>query len=249
MLKGQLMYSGTSNIMLPVRNKSFYPPAYRDKTRLQYYASLYTSLEVNQTFYKMPRESTIARWASEVPEGFRFSVKLPKSITHAKGVLFDKKHVTGFMQTVGAFGDKKGCLLIQFPAGTRPDAAKRLTQLLKLIANLNDGWSLAVEFRHSSWYTDAVYRLLEKFNASLVIHDIPASMTPADLPASAHSYYRFHGVGGNYRGTYDEALLRSYAIRIRHDESRGKTVYAYFNNTLGAAAENALTLQQICKEY
>ena len=90
-------YGGTSGLVLPVANKLAFPPAYQDKSRLTYYASLFNSLEVNSSFYKIPM-ATIKRWAIEVPEGFKFTFKLFKGITHNKGLVFEDALVEKFMQ-------------------------------------------------------------------------------------------------------------------------------------------------------
>src|SRR5690348_60963 len=95
----QLFYSGTSGLDLPVR-RSQYPPEFQGKSRLQYYASLFNSLEVNSIFYKLPRSSTVANWAKSVPGNFRFTFKVSKTITHVKELKFAAKDVDDFMKTV-----------------------------------------------------------------------------------------------------------------------------------------------------
>ncbi len=236
------MYCGTSNIVLPVKNKSFYPPGYEGFSRLYYYSSLFNSLEVNQTFYKLPRYSTIARWAQETPGHFRFTMKLGKEITHAKGLLFSHDTVKRYCEVFDAVGAKKGCLLIQLPGGTRPDVFPRLQELLSLLNEYNNGWKLAVEFRNTSWYTDHVYELLIAQNALLVEHDMPASVTPADIPRGDTRFFRFHGILGDYRGSYEPGTLQEYAEKIKQAEAHGEKVYVYFNNTIGDAVHNAISL-------
>jgi uncharacterized protein YecE (DUF72 family) len=242
-----MMYCGTSNIVLPVPNKTFFPEEYREKTRLQYYASLFNSLEINRSFYKVPRSTTVARWAGEVPKDFRFSVKLWKGITHVKNLVFDEKDLIGFIRTMAPFAATKGCLLVQLPAGTRADSLDQLTRLLDLIAAHNDGWKIAVEFRHVSWYTDKIWQLLEKHRACLVEHDMPASITPEAIPESTFRFIRFHGQAGDYRGSYDDSLLQRYADMISENMLAGKEMYVYFNNTIGDAVHNALTLQKFVR--
>src|ERR1700753_1084502 len=107
-------FAGTSNLVLPVKNKSFCPPKFRDKTRLTYYASLFSSIEINASFYRMPLARTVAKWSGEVPEGFRFSFKLIKDVTHAQQGCFDLQPIPAFMQAISAT-EKRGCLLIQLP--------------------------------------------------------------------------------------------------------------------------------------
>src|SRR5580658_5686041 len=107
------LFTGTSGLVLPVPNKQAFPAAYRSKPRLTYYASLFNSIEINSTFYKIPMAKTFARWASEVPEHFQFTVKLWRGITHVPGLEFNPEDVRRFMQAADMLRGKKGCLLIQ----------------------------------------------------------------------------------------------------------------------------------------
>lgn len=239
------MYCGTSNIVLPVKNKTFYPPQYACQSRLCYYSSLFNSLEVNQTFYKLPKHNTIARWCDETPDNFRFTMKLGKEITHARGLGFDPDAVKRYMQVFEAAGPKKGCLLVQLPGGTKLDAFNQLTTLLETINEQNSGWKLAVEFRDPSWYIGEVYELLADQKAILVEHDMPKSITPANLPPGNARYFRFHGIQGDYRGTYEGPMLKAWSRKIKQAEVNGQQVYAYFNNTLGDAVHNALQLVEL----
>ncbi len=241
------MYCGTSNIVLPVANKSHYPAEFRRLTRLSYYATLFNSLEVNQTFYKLPRYSTVAKWVTETPDGFCFSMKMGKEITHNKGLAFERDAVRRHMEVFEAAGAKKGCLLVQLPGGTRPDCFTRLEDLLETINEINEGWKLAIEFRHPDWYIAEVYELLSQQNAILVEQDMPRSASPPVMAPNGTRYFRFHGVEGDYRGSYNQPLLQSYAAKMKQAESAGEKVYAYFNNTLGDAVHNALTLVKLMR--
>lgn len=241
----QLFYSGTSGLDLPVP-RSKYPPEFRKKSRLAYYASLFNSLEVNSIFYKLPRNTTVINWAESVPGNFKFTFKISKTITHVKGLMFDKKDVTDFMKVVGNVGEKKGCLLAQFPPSLHIEKLDRLQRLLETLgeATYNSGWILAIEFRDPSWYEREVYELLEEYNASLVIQDIPKSATPLTDIRGDCIYLRFHGPEPRYRGDYDDEFLKQYAGYVNKWIDEKKTVYAYFNNTAGSAVENLQTLHK-----
>lgn len=142
-----LLYTGTSGLVLPVPNKLSYPPAFRDKSRLTYYSSLFNSIEVNSSFYKVPMASTVKKWAAGVPEDFQFTFKMHREITHHKGMAFDVSQVAYFLKTIASVGPKKGCLLVQFPASTTIAQAGQLEKLLHAIRK-NDPeneWKLAVE--------------------------------------------------------------------------------------------------------
>jgi uncharacterized protein YecE (DUF72 family) len=242
-MKG-LFYCGTSNVELPVPNKAFFPLEYQDKTRLSYYASLYNTVEINSTFYKLPMPKTVEKWMNEVPEGFRFSFKLWREISHAKELNYSTGDIDRFLQVINMAGTKKGCLLVQFPASIKVSLFTKLRSLLDDIseAGMLEGWNLAVEFRDKSWYRDHVYELLERYNASIVIHDMPKSFTPLIDMERKFVYLRFHGELGDYRGGYSNDFLREHAASIREWLSEGLQVFAYFNNTLGDAVHNAMTL-------
>src|SRR5690554_3131640 len=112
-------YSGTSGLLLPVPNKSHYPKEFQDKSRLCYYFSLMNSIEINSSFYKIPLSATVDKWAGEVPEEFRFTFKLFKEITHNKDLAFDPNTLAKFFEIIAAVGNKKGCVLVQFPPSVR----------------------------------------------------------------------------------------------------------------------------------
>ncbi|MGI8599199.1 MAG: DUF72 domain-containing protein [Chitinophagaceae bacterium] len=235
-------YSGMSGVALPMP-RSQYPPDFQGKSRLQYYASLFNSVEVNSIFYKLPRSSTVANWRDSVLDHFRFTFKISKTITHTKELNFKKEDVKAFVNTVAEIGDKKGCLLAQFPPSLKID---RINELQKLVESLgeatNDEWRIAMEFRNASWYDREVYELLNEYNITLVIHDIPASATPLSQLVGNFVYLRFHGPEPSYRGDYSYQTLEKYSVLIKSWMKDGKTVFVYFNNTMGNALNNLQTL-------
>ena len=192
--------------------------------------------------------STVSRWATEVPGNFRFTFKLSKFISHAKGLEFNASDVEKFISIINAAGNQKACLLVQFPAGIKVEKFEQFQILLECIQaeNHENLWKVAVEFRHPSWYCHNVYDLLEHYKASLVIHDMPGSVTPMSVATDVNFVYlRFHGPDGKYRGSYDDAFLRQYEDFIRKRIDEGKTVYCYFNNTMGDALNNLQTLNNM----
>lgn len=234
-------FSGTSNLVLPVKNKTFFPPDFQNQTRLTYYASLFNSLEINVSFYRMPLARTVAKWSSEVGDNFRFTFKLIKDVTHVIKNQFDLTAVDRFMANISAT-DKRGCLLVQLPPKFAPD----LLQLELLLSSLATcDWQVAIEFRHPGWYTDAVFDRLAMSNVAMVLHDMRASATPMVTTSERFVYLRFHGPEGGYRGSYADDVLSEYASYIQDWLDEGKTVYAYFNNTLGASVHNLLTLNEM----
>src|ERR1700749_3370129 len=122
--------AGTSGLVLTVPNKQAFPPEFRDKSRLTYYASLFNSIEVNSSFYKVPMASTVKKWAGSVPDNFRFTFKLWRGITHNKQLTFNPEDVERFIKVIDCAGDKKGCLLVQFPASITLGNSNQLENLL-----------------------------------------------------------------------------------------------------------------------
>jgi uncharacterized protein YecE (DUF72 family) len=247
MHSAHLFYSGTSNIVSPVKQCD-YPPEFAGASRLAYYASQFSSLEVNATFYKLPKKATIEKWGQSVPEDFRFTFKVPKWVTHAKDLQFSSGELELFVDTVAGVGNKKGCLLVQLPPKVSREKEEELAGLLECLKDNAVGWKVAVEFRHPSWYHREVYRMMQGYGAGMVEHDMPRSVPPAIEVAENFVYLRFHGPDDRYRGSYEDAVLQSYAQRIRKWLNEGKEVYAYFNNTLGNALENLKTLNKMIRE-
>jgi uncharacterized protein YecE (DUF72 family) len=237
-------FAGTSGLVLPVPNKAGYPQEYQEKSRLCFYSSIFNSIEVNSSFYKIPMASTITRWASDVPNTFKFTFKLFQEITHAKDLQYDSEHIYRFMETINHVGNKKGCLLVQFPPKFAFQSIMKLGELLTDLRLANAGlWNIAVEFRNISWYNETVYDLLKENNIGMVIQDLPSSATPISNQSANFIYLRFHGPQGGYRGSYPDDFLSEYSDYIKEWMDEGKTVYVYFNNTMGNAFNNLVTLK------
>lgn len=235
---------GTSNGYIP-GNKSTFPPEFRLKSRLHYYSQIFNSIEVNSCFYETPQRSTYEKWVADVPDDFQFSLKLSKAITHDKELSSDISCMENFLHTASGTSDKKGCLLIQFPGKI---TIEHFTQVERLFDQLRvidaaGAWRTAVEFRNESWYIGETTELLDQFGATMVIHDFSkARVTRSECKAN-FVYMRFHGPSGNYRDSYTSKFLEEKAEQIKVITASGKDVYAYFNNTIGSAFENARLLQ------
>ncbi len=238
-------YSGISGLQLPIP-KSAFPEEFQSATRLHYYSTLFNSIEFNTTFYKLLKPSTVGKWCTEVKEEFKLTFKLWKQVTHNKKLAFDKEDVRRFFATIEPAGNKKGGILIQLPPGIRIDHHNELVQLLTTVRQCDPqhSWDTAVEFRHTSWYCQQVYDLLENFQMTLVFHDKSRSATPFFDNSFDFIYLRFHGPEGDYKGSYSRDFLSEYATYINEWLAAGKKVYVYFNNTMGDALGNLNTLNQ-----
>ncbi len=238
-------YSGLSGLQLPVP-KYLFSELHKNSSRLTYYATFFNSIEVNSTFYKLPQPKTISKWATEVPKEFKFTYKLWKEITHVANLDFKHEDVKSFFHVISYAGNKKGCVLIQFPPSLGKANFRQLDALLRCIAQYNykGEWKIAVEFRNRSWYQPEVYNLLQSHQAAIVVQDIPKSVTPGINHASDFMYIRFHGPTGNYRDSYSEHFLAEYATYVHEWLQEGKVVFVYFNNTMGDAFKNLESLNK-----
>jgi uncharacterized protein YecE (DUF72 family) len=240
------IYTGTSGLVLPLPNRRSFPPEMQNKSRLEIYSSIFNSIEINSCFYKVPMASTVQRWAAGVSDNFKFTFKLWRQITHNKELIFNPEEVELFMQTIAYASEKKGCLLMQFPPGITIAAIGQLEKLLIAVvrADLTHEWKVVVEFRNRSWYEEAVYDLLARYNAGVVLHDMPSSAITLLETSVDHVYLRFHGPNGGYKGSYTDDFLYEYAQYVKEWSNDGKTIYIYFNNTMGDAVKNLMTLNK-----
>lgn len=244
-------FSGTSGLVLPVPNKTHYPPEFFNKSRLCYYASLNNSIEVNSSFYKIPQAKTVNKWVQEVTADFKFTYKLWRGITHEKGLMFNAADINRFMEAINAVGSKKGCLLIQLPPSAKATLMPQLQYLVNCVleADTRRSWQLSIELRHASWYTDDLFEYAQNNKLSIVLQDIPASATPLHYYDTTDAIYlRFHGPGGKYSGSYADDVLHEYSSYIHEWQHEGKTVYVYFNNTMGDAVHNVETLNAFVRQ-
>lgn len=226
-------------MQLPVP-KQLYPREFQHASRLEYYASMFNSIEINRSFYKVPLAQTIRKWSQSVQEEFRFTFKVWKEITHVKALDYKETDVQHFMNAVAQSGRNSGCLLLQFPPGLNSNYLYNLDGLLRSIKEKDavNTWKLAVEFRNTSWYEETIYEVISEHNATIVIHDSKNAPSPFDKQSADVVYLRFHGPEGNYRGSYAESYIYEYAGYIINWLKEGRTVYAYFNNTAGDAFNN-----------
>lgn len=227
-------------------NKESFPAEFQAATRLYYYSSLFNSVEINSSFYKTPLPKTFAKWAQEVGENFRFTVKMSSAITHSKQLDFNADDLCKFMHAANHLEGKNAALLLQFPASIKAHYflhVEKIIQQVQALQPSNHPWDVVIELRDRSWYNTDVYNMLTSNGASLVFHDMPASKTPLEQTATHCVYFRFHGYEGDYKGSYSEQDIKQFAEQIRIAHSNGKHVFAYFNNTIGDAYQNALSLQ------
>jgi uncharacterized protein YecE (DUF72 family) len=220
-----------------------YPHEASSLERLDAYARLFRTVEVNNTFYRWPRDEVFVTWHDRVPPGFLVSAKASRGLTQFRK-LSDPAPWLGRMHGgLARLGEKLGVLVAQLP----PHFPANLDRLAAFLAQVPPGVRLAVEFRHPSWQVEATYRLLEEHGAAYCV------MSGANLPCVLRAtapfvYVRLHGPDHQhlYAGSYSDADLRWWADRLREWEAQGREVFAYFNNDgHGFAVRNAQTLRSI----
>lgn len=246
-LTGKL-FIGTSGIAVPGNKKNF-PSEYHSKSRLNFYAAHLNSIEINSTFYQTPMPVTFAKWALDVPEDFKFTIKLSRQITHEKNLLFDLNTIDNFCNAAAVLGDKKGMLLLQFPGKISIGYFTQIEKILEKFSRLlpQNKWRTAIEFRNPDWYVSETAELLDQYNSSMVLHDFSKAKNITMPHKSRIVYLRFHGPAGNYRGSYTNDYLALQADKIKEWVKAEKEVFVYFNNTMGEGWQNALTLKALCQ--
>ncbi len=204
---------------------------------LERYAAVFDSVEINSSFYRPHKPQTYARWAASTPDGFLFSVKLPKSITHERRLVDATEPLDRFLDETSALGPKRGPILIQLPPSLRFDADV-VGSFLDLFRLRHDG-ETALEPRHASWFTPEAEALLVQHRIARVAADPALSEVaaePGGWPGS--SYWRLHGSPQMYATAYGEARVAALARRL------SDLAWVIFDNTmLGAATEDAMLLK------
>jgi len=221
------------------------PSLYLDRvpsggSHLERYARRLNAVEINSSFYRPHRRTTYQRWAQSVPDDFRFSVKVPKTITHEAGLADCGELLDRFVDEVSGLGDKLGVLLVQLP----PKAAlsKRIASSFFRDLRRRIDTAVVLEPRHASWFASGIDDWLGERGISRVAAD-PAPVAGAGEPGGRNelAYYRWHGSPRIYYSDYDAAALASLRRRLEND--RARDVWCIFDNTAaGAALGNALRL-------
>ena len=232
---------------------AFYPPDLPTSKWLPYYAQVFDTVEVNNTFYRLPEAETFARWRETMPDGFVAAIKASRFLTHMKKLLDPGEPIARLFTRAAALGDRLGPVLYQLPATLRLDLPRLDTFLGSLPRHLPGAdWhgrvQHVVEFRDPSWYTPETFALLDRHGVTLCLHDRAGSPTPT-LAIGPFIYVRFHGSSGAYHGGYSQDELTEKARWLAAEHAGGRDVYAYFNNDIGAAApRDAVALRALLSD-
>jgi uncharacterized protein YecE (DUF72 family) len=240
----ELIFIGTSGWHYKHWKGLFYPAGMPQKDYLAHYLNFFQTVEINNSFYRLPAPETFAAWREAVPAGFTFSVKASRFITHMKKLKDPQQSFGNFLKNVTALEEKLGPILFQLPPRWRCDP-ERFHQFLQALPT---GFLYTFEFRDHTWYNVPVYELLQKHQAAFCIYDLDQHQSPVIVTAG-FVYIRLHGPVGKYNGSYSDEVLRSWAEAALAWATAGKAVYIYFDNDIGGhAVVDARRLQEIVKQ-
>ncbi len=215
----------------------FYPPDLAKRRWLSWYASHFDVVEVNNTFYRLPRAGGLDRWVAETPDSFRFAVKGSRFLTHMKRLLDTTTGLERFFTAIAPLAAKQGPILWQLPPGW----GKNADRLAAFLEALPREYRHAFEFRNPSWHAPDIYDLLRKHGAGFCVFELAGEKSPEVITAD-FAYVRLHGPGGKYAGCYDVATLREWARKVND----WPDTWTFFDNDqAGHAARNAAELRQI----
>jgi uncharacterized protein YecE (DUF72 family) len=231
-------YIGTSGWNYKHWRDSIYPPKLTQNKWLAFIAERFNTVEVNTSFYRIPRRESIIAWQEKTPKTFRFALKIWRGISHYKKLKNAGALTSRFLEAAEALERKRRApLLIQLPPNQGRDVEKLEAYLKELQSLLTSPWEVAVEFRNDTWLHPDVYKALDRQQAALCIHDMPGRAATDEPNDVGFVYVRRHGTSeGRYAGSYSDEQLTTDATRIQSWTRSGKNVYVYFNNDIGGHA-------------
>ena len=222
----------------------FYPAEIPKTKWFEYYAARFDTVEINNSFYRLPEQETFARWRERAPMRFLYAVKASRFLTHMKKLKDPEEPIDRLFTRMRALGKHLGPVLYQLPPNFKLDRG-RLEHFLQAIPK---DVRQVIEFRDPSWYADDVAAMLERYGVARCLHDMKGSATGQER-VGPFAYVRFHGASGTYTGDYPDDRLERWADWLAEQRAAGIDVYAYFNNDVGGyAPRNAVTLRRFVEE-
>jgi uncharacterized protein YecE (DUF72 family) len=219
----------------------FYPENLPQKNWLRFYADRFHTVEINNSFYQLPAKSTFQRWRDSTPDGFVFSVKASRYITHMKKLKDPDLPISSFLSNARGLEEKLGPILFQLP----PRWHCNVNRLVDFVQVLPKEYRYSIEFRDDSWWNSEVYSVLVEHNIAFCIFDINRVLSPKEVTAD-FVYVRLHGPQGAYQGQYDAETLAGWAGAFNTWAAQRRDIFCYFDNDqFGFAVEDALRLQDM----
>jgi uncharacterized protein YecE (DUF72 family) len=219
----------------------FYPTDLAAARMLHYYADRFDTVEINNSFYRLPTTNALETWCHETSADFCFAVKASRYITHNLKLKHPRQAEQKFLSQIEILGRRLGPILFQLPPGWKINV-ERLDEFLR---GLSHRHRYTFEFRNPTWHVPEVYDTLRRHGAALCVHEIAGFQCPIEVTAD-FTYVRLHGPGNRYQGDYSESSLRTWAERIRNWREELAHIFVYFDNDQsGFAAKNALQLKRM----
>ena len=244
MSKRKLIHIGTSGWHYQHWKGPFYPEELSDKFLFKHYIKFFHTAEINNTFYQVPEQKTFAHWRDSAPDGFLFSIKASRYITHMKKLKDPDEPISNFISGVTALDEKLGPILFQLP----PKWNFNLERLKSFLNALPRGYKYAFEFRDPSWFGNQTEEALAEKGAAFCIYDFEQRQSPRSVTAD-FIYIRLHGPDGAYKGRYEDKALSDWAEAFSSWTDSGKEIFCYFDNDeKGYAAQNALKLKELLED-
>ena len=227
-----VLYVGTSGWQYKHWRDTFYPRSVPQSRWLPYYAERFQCVEVNNSFYMLPKTESFAKWAAETPDDFVIALKFSRYLTHIRRLAEPEDSIRRFFERAPALGAKIGPILLQLPPTLRPD----IEALDRTLEVMPEGVRVAVEFRHRDWFTEATYDVMRAHDAAMCLADRKSRPISAIVPTASWGYVRFHHGLAAPQPCYGPTALRSWAERIDQLWGPEADVYAFFNNDPRACA-------------
>ena len=219
----------------------FYPAELPQSAWFAHYARTFDTVEINNSFYRLPETSTFARWREQASRRFLYAVKASRFLTHMKKLKDPDEPIARFFERARYLGPTLGPILYQLP----PNFPLNLERFETFLAKLPRAHQHTVEFRETSWYDERVYELLRRYGVALCLHDMEGSAT-GPMVVGPFIYVRFHHGTKKYGGRYSDERLATWAGWLAARRQEGLDVYAYFNNdTGGHAPRDAVRLRAL----
>jgi uncharacterized protein YecE (DUF72 family) len=235
------VFIGTSGWHYKHWKGAFYPEKLPASKMLDYYAERFRTVELNNTFYRLPTDSAVEAWRDGTPKDFRFAVKGSRFLTHMKKLKDPEPGIAKFFERVDGLERKLGPIVFQLPPWWEVDTA-RLQAFLEALPKRR---RYAFELRNPTWHTQEILAILRRHNAAYCIFEIAGFFSGIHLTAN-FTYVRLHGPEGAYQGSYPDKILCEWSRRIQEWRSDLRAVHVYFDNDQAAyAAQNALALQRM----
>lgn len=235
---------GTSGWHYKHWSGTFYPAGLNTRQQFAHYASVFDTVEINNSFYRLPPPEVFEAWYEESPGAFLFAVKASRFLTHNLKLSRPHEPITRLFGSILSLKEKLGPVLFQLPPkwNVNPERLESFLQALPA------GYRYVFEFRNASWFREDVLAILKRYNAACCIYELAGYLSPMLVTAN-FAYVRLHGPSDRkYQGSYSEAALREWAEQCLEWQRKKKDVYVYFDNDeQGYAAFNAAALREMVK--